>query len=257
MKYYYAYHGPNNGKDFDWKSGYGLTSESKRDKVAIGSKVIVIQNPDKALEFRLCGVFKITKHYDDMTNTFPYRFELENVSKLSEYIVLNDIELSNELPVIAGGNKGWSNFQKHFCAQGITFQKHLEPEVTKILLSQIDFQTETFERVLENFRKKIAISSKLSPEERRKRLKSSRAKPKQKTVTTFVFERNPDVVAEVLYRAKGSCEKCFKPAPFSRKSDDSPYLEVHHKVPLAQDGDDSVENAIALCPNCHREAHYG
>ncbi|MEY8786001.1 HNH endonuclease [Citrobacter freundii] len=22
-------------------------------------------------------------------------------------------------------------------------------------------------------------------------------------------------------------------------------------------GEDSVENAIALCPNCHREAHYG
>jgi len=34
-------------------------------------------------------------------------------------------------------------------------------------------------------------------------------------------------------------------------------LEVHHKVPLAEGGDDTVENAIALCPNCHRHAHYG
>jgi 5-methylcytosine-specific restriction protein A len=26
---------------------------------------------------------------------------------------------------------------------------------------------------------------------------------------------------------------------------------------LASDGDDTVENAVALCPNCHRRAHFG
>ncbi|UZE94387.1 hypothetical protein [Alkalimarinus alittae] len=109
MKYYYAYHGPKNDNDFDWNFGYGLTSKSKRDKVTIGSEVIVIQKPDKAIDFRLCGVFKITKHYDDLTNAFPYRFELDNISKLSEYIVLNDLAMSNELPVKTGGNNGWSN----------------------------------------------------------------------------------------------------------------------------------------------------
>ncbi|MFM0350878.1 HNH endonuclease [Paraburkholderia sp. RL17-347-BIC-D] len=28
-------------------------------------------------------------------------------------------------------------------------------------------------------------------------------------------------------------------------------------MPLAQGGPDTVANAIALCPNCHRERHYG
>lgn len=46
-------------------------------------------------------------------------------------------------------------------------------------------------------------------------------------------------------------------APFLRASDQSSYLEVHHKVPLADDGDDTVGNAIAVCPNCHREEHFG
>ncbi|MEY0334745.1 HNH endonuclease [Providencia rettgeri] len=32
---------------------------------------------------------------------------------------------------------------------------------------------------------------------------------------------------------------------------------MHHVEWLANGGEDSVENAIALCPNCHREAHYG
>lgn len=37
----------------------------------------------------------------------------------------------------------------------------------------------------------------------------------------------------------------------------SPYLEVHHIIFLAQGGDDTVDNAEALCPNCHRRKHYG
>jgi len=72
-----------------------------------------------------------------------------------------------------------------------------------------------------------------------------------------VFARNPDIVAETLYRAAGICQQCKRNAPFKRAKDGAPYLEVHHKVQLADGGEDSLENAIALCPNCHREAHYG
>lgn len=89
------------------------------------------------------------------------------------------------------------------------------------------------------------------------RLAKANKKPERKVVETEVFIRNPDVVVEVLERANGVCENCRSQAPFLRKSDNSPYLEVHHKIPLADDGDDTVENAIALCPNCHRKAHYG
>lgn len=96
-----------------------------------------------------------------------------------------------------------------------------------------------------------------STEQRRGRLAKAPKKPSKKTVRTVVFNRNPDVVAEVLLRAEGHCENCKEPAPFKRKSDSSPYLEVHHRIPLAQHGDDTVENAIALCPNCHRERHFG
>ena len=65
------------------------------------------------------------------------------------------------------------------------------------------------------------------------------------------------MVVEVLGRADGSCERCKRSAPFTRKKDGTPYLEVHHIVQLANDGEDTVENALALCPNCHRELHYG
>jgi 5-methylcytosine-specific restriction protein A len=65
------------------------------------------------------------------------------------------------------------------------------------------------------------------------------------------------VIVEVLKRANGICENCHNPAPFIRKKDNSPYLEVHHKIHLSNKGEDSVENAIAVCPNCQRELHFG
>jgi 5-methylcytosine-specific restriction protein A len=92
---------------------------------------------------------------------------------------------------------------------------------------------------------------------RKKRLESAPRKPARRLVEVVQFQRNPDVVAEVLSRADGECERCEQRAPFTRRSDGTPYLEVHHIVQLAEDGDDTVENAIALCPNCHRRAHFG
>lgn len=82
-------------------------------------------------------------------------------------------------------------------------------------------------------------------------------KPEIVVLTSTMFLRNPDVVAEALHRAAGICEGCAQPAPFIRKSNGTPYLEVHHKIRLADGGLDTLENAMALCPNCHRASHYG
>src|SRR5690606_32795394 len=92
---------------------------------------------------------------------------------------------------------------------------------------------------------------------RRERLATASRLPERVQVIATTFVRNPDVIAEVLERAGGECERCGKDAPFTRASNGTPYLEVHHTQPLAQGGEDVVENAVALCPNCHREVHFG
>ena len=80
-------------------------------------------------------------------------------------------------------------------------------------------------------------------------------KPKRSSVAVDRFYRDPTVVAWVLENADGVCEVCKEPAPFSRDKG-APYLEVHHVRPLAEDGPDSICNAVACCPNCHRGLHY-
>jgi 5-methylcytosine-specific restriction protein A len=109
----------------------------------------------------------------------------------------------------------------------------------------------------QNFQKSVEESLKDAAGERKKRLQLYNGKPEKIQTISYAFARSPDVVAEALLRAKGFCERCGQQAPFLRKADGSPYLEVHHKIPLSEDGTDTLENVLALCPNCHREIHFG
>ena len=115
----------------------------------------------------------------------------------------------------------------------------------------------TIEEFQEDSERKTDTSKNSSQGERQSRLANAPKKPKTTTVIVEAYVRNPDVIVEVLERANGICEGCQNPAPFKRRRDRTPYLEVHHKIPLSLNGEDTVENAIALCPNCHRQEHYG
>ena len=133
-------------------------------------------------------------------------------------------------------------------------------DVRQIDIRQITLQNmeaSPLAQVAQRFDVAVHEALQSSEAQRNIRLDSAPRLPKRIEVMASVFDRNPDVVAEVLCRASGVCEGCTKPAPFVRRSDGSPYLEVHHRIPLAVGGEDTVENALALCPNCHRAAHYG
>ena len=104
------------------------------------------------------------------------------------------------------------------------------------------------------FDKKVKKASQLSLEELKKRASNSSSKPGKRAATTTSYQRSPVVKAYVLKRANGVCELCEQPAPFNKKNGE-PYLEVHHVKQLADGGDDTIENAVALCPNCHRRMH--
>jgi 5-methylcytosine-specific restriction protein A len=59
----------------------------------------------------------------------------------------------------------------------------------------------------------------------------------------------------VLRRANGVCEGCGNAAPFVTAAR-LPYLEPHHIRRLTDGGPDSPRWVVAVCPNCHRRAHY-
>lgn len=99
------------------------------------------------------------------------------------------------------------------------------------------------------------LSKKKSDEELLKQIKSKQGQAGSvRNVKTNVYERDEDIAEYVKRRAKGICDLCGKKAPFENKKAE-PYLEEHHVQWLSQGGEDCIENAVALCPNCHRKMH--
>ena len=82
----------------------------------------------------------------------------------------------------------------------------------------------------------------------------SSQKVSNRSVTARTYVRDPYVSEYAKRRAGGICQLCKQPAPFKDKSGE-PYLETHHIEWLANGGADSIENTVALCPNCHRKMH--
>lgn len=64
------------------------------------------------------------------------------------------------------------------------------------------------------------------------------------------YPRDPAVRASVRERAGGRCERegCGAHRPYAG------FLDVHHILGI--EVSDRVWTCVALCPNCHREAHY-
>ena len=80
--------------------------------------------------------------------------------------------------------------------------------------------------------------------------------PEKTDTKNFQYVRDPLVKAWILKNAAGHCELCKSPAPFVMP-DEIPYLEIHHVKPLSEKGKDTINNAVALCPNCHKRCHFG
>lgn len=108
--------------------------------------------------------------------------------------------------------------------------------------------------VLQNFDLKIKKAKRLSDAELRRRANGANRKNGSRQALSTQYDRNPWVSENAKRLANGICQLCEQPAPFM-KSNGEPYLETHHIVWLAKGGEDTPQNTVALCPNCHRKMH--
>jgi len=83
--------------------------------------------------------------------------------------------------------------------------------------------------------------------------KKAHRKPAKRIASTEQFVRDPYVATYVKQAAHGRCDLCKRSAPF--KKDGRPFLHCHHVLWLARGGPDIIQNAVALCPNCHERMH--
>ncbi|MGJ7459351.1 HNH endonuclease [Halomonas sp. RA08-2] len=103
------------------------------------------------------------------------------------------------------------------------------------------------------YEKKERQAGKLSDEKLLERARNAPSRIGIRPTISTQYSRSPYVAEYAKRRAKGVCELCQQPSPF--KTNKGPYLESHHIEWLARGGEDTIENTVALCPNCHRKMH--
>ncbi len=240
-KKFFAYHGPQNSESFDHKGGYGVSQKSKWSKVSDGDFVYVIQNVHGKFEF--CGIYKISSHYknEHVGSKNHFRFSLEDTTKLSKPITINEKVCGDQLPKLQHP-ANWSNFKRHFCAQGTTFRNPLSDEVLQVLDSLLP-QTIEFQFAEEISKKK-------------EKLFFEGAKQK---ITINKYERNLDARKECIKYHGYNCKVCdFNFEKFYGVLGKH-YIHVHHLVPLCEITEEYNINPktdlIPVCPNCHAMLH--
>jgi len=69
----------------------------------------------------------------------------------------------------------------------------------------------------------------------------------------YLMEDFP-VARKIIKESNGKCELCGEQAPFNYR-DGTPYLESHFVQWLSEGGSPTIDNVVALCPNCHKKIH--
>lgn len=61
-------------------------------------------------------------------------------------------------------------------------------------------------------------------------------------------------INKIHRRAQNKCEYC-ECQTFEKKNGEM-YFEIHHIVHYSDGGENSAQNCVLLCPNCHRKIHF-
>lgn len=90
----------------------------------------------------------------------------------------------------------------------------------------------------------------------------SKKAPKYQQSKRQTYQRDIHLNEFVLQEKNYCCEINKEHPTFLRQSNNTPYMEIHHLIPMCYQDQfeyslDVPANMICLCSNCHREIHYG
>jgi len=82
------------------------------------------------------------------------------------------------------------------------------------------------------------------------KVKNSNYRKQQRKLQNGTFRAgvNPGLRTQVLDRDSKICKLCHHGI-------DSKKMQIHHIIPLSDGGDDTINNLITLCAQCHSDVH--
>jgi len=229
---------------FSWYKHQGLVTNTEDDTTSN-------EWTDIELEAAISTYAEMLSKLDSGGSIVKARYFENLADRFGRTISANEYRMQNISSILADMGIEW--------IPGLPPAKHVGPKVTRKIVKIIRDGGYFEDRI----RLPISDADKLNKRVAELRSRGTKSKPKgnkkprRSSSSREQIDRDPEIVAWTLNNASGICECCNNPAPFIRSKDGTEYLEVHHVKMLGLGGPDTIENAVALCPNCHRELHFG
>lgn len=239
VRHFVVYH---NSEDWGEPINLSRITTNKSVKNTLGARMWVIAGNQRPRAFYLCHTLIVERIGNDAKGGYKNWAGSKHVQ-------------SFDPPIRIDGFKWFPEFKRTFGS----FAFGLQPMSDEKFISSLEQLRKNPRSGFEHF-KPTADQAELEEQTRQLLAAPLTQKPTgQKSpgkieVTVELFKRDSRVKAFVLRVADGKCELCGGDAPF-KAIDGRPFLEVHHVKSLADGGSDRIQNAVAVCPNCHRSLH--
>jgi predicted HNH restriction endonuclease len=215
----------------------GKITQNEAKKILVGDNEM---NPNSASDYiyNFKNMLK-GKIFTRTLNAFSMNYFLENI--LSDY----GLESLKKALVAFNLHIPYYEKQRNTTMHGMReiYDRFLKK--TNLQFDEIE-QSQIIKSLLENNsdREKIITSLKnLTP-------KSS----KKVTINSISYKRNNHTVAKIKILRKFECQICGIKI---KKEDGSYYIEAAHISPKKENGPETPDNILILCPNHHKEFDYG
>jgi hypothetical protein len=170
-------------------------------------------------------------------------------------------DLTIEIPKECDAEEVLAEMKEHFASKhpGGTVKetRNEEGNVTGLHWAKDEAETETLLTILNE---EVTVEVQAATEEMPLEIANleENLEPRRKSrVVERGYERNYKLVGLTKRRANYRCEVKGCVVELFVKPDGYRYVEVHHLIMMAKGGPDTLENMVCLCPNHHRELHYG
>ena len=238
-----------------------LSSEDKTNLVA--RAIIELVNEKKTKNIYKDVSIKIQKMFGLNNEERPYIVDYRGAmcNKLFNIIELCFYE-KKEIPISILVDNGGKNSRDGFC-DGYekiygkkynleNFKKDQENTIQKICNGEYDFLLKPIP-ILDKIKIEKSIDEETENIKDENEKKNTRELGKEQTIyarLNFPLEE----INKIHERAQNKCEYC-ECQTFEKKNGEM-YFEIHHIVHYSDGGENSAQNCVLLCPNCHRKIHF-
>jgi len=197
---------------------------------------------DKILENKISPMFKgkilatyfhdkyLSVFADEYICLFLNQLGIEYEPKLDEVLkreLLLEFKEKNKIM------KGWSIYQfMRFLWETFVLEDKINEQEIQVEEDSIDLLDDEISFLLEDMKNNKKI---------------------KKEVRISLIQRNPKLVGKLKELYGNKCQICQ--FTFEKETGQN-YSECHHIIPLGEEGEDTIDNAIIVCANCHRMLHY-